>query len=238
MAVGGGGREVDRAVLRPRRRALRPVVQAVRIAPAAVRRVQEGHPLGDGDLELPDLVRIVDTAHHQAVGRSRRGVGAGPVDRVRERHDPDRRVARRTDLRGRHGDHLAPDTPRLAGPGHRGTRGRGEQHRHPTRGQGSPAEAGSDGDDVHGHSLSAVTDHPGEPTRRGPTVTTASDHTLEHSPLSAAEASRRQPEIVAVALHGRTARQIPARRWPAAAPPSAAIDSLVRVSIPPGGRGL
>ena len=139
-AVGGAGREVDLTVLRPGHRALGLVVEAVAVCPGGVGRVQERDPLPDGDLELPDLVRLPDAADRQAAGGGRGGVGAGAVDGVGERDDAHRGVAGGADLGGGEGDDRAARgggaAQRAAGRGGDGPRA-GQRRRGEQRAQGA-----------------------------------------------------------------------------------------------------
>ncbi len=100
VAVPRPGGEVDLAVLGPAGGALGRVVEVVPVHAARVDRVEELHPLADGDLELADAVAVADVADELA-GRLRlRRFAAGLVDRVAEGDDPDRGVAGRADRDG------------------------------------------------------------------------------------------------------------------------------------------
>ena len=121
MALGGLRRLVDLPVLRPRRGALDQLVEVVRVAAGRIDLVQEGHPLLDGDFQLPDPVLVVDPANRLATGGGLRSVGARLVDRVRERDHGHRSVPGRPDLDGPdgHGMGSATSTPQAAHPLHR-----------------------------------------------------------------------------------------------------------------------
>src|SRR5260221_6829426 len=98
MALGGAGGEIDLPVLGPGRGALVAAVEAMLVAAGGVDRVEERHPLGDGDLELPDAIAVLDPADLLTRGLGFSGFGTGRIDGVLEGDDSDRGGPRDADL--------------------------------------------------------------------------------------------------------------------------------------------
>ncbi len=132
----GAGREADLPEPRPGRRALGRAVEVVAVAAHRVDRVEEGDPLLHRHLELAEAVAVFDPADREAFLFGLRDFGAGAVDRVRERQDPDRGVAGGAD---RHGLEVED-----RGPGRGGREGGQRQRRERGGGQGDRKPDGRD----------------------------------------------------------------------------------------------